>query len=138
VILTAHSLPRPVVDREPEYIEQLMATVHAVVARAELAPGRWQFAYQSAGHSPEEWLKPDLKDLFPDLRAAGHEELLIVPVQFLADHLEILYDIDIAAREEAEAAGIGFNRIELLNTSPTFIHALSAVVARELQSAAHA
>jgi ferrochelatase len=138
VILTAHSLPRPVVDREPEYIEQLMATVHAVVARAELAPGRWQFAYQSAGHSPEEWLKPDLKDLFPDLRAAGHEEVLIVPVQFLADHLEILYDIDIAAREEAEAAGIGFNRIELLNTSPTFIHALGAVVARELQSAAHA
>jgi ferrochelatase len=138
VILTAHSLPRPVVDREPEYIEQLMATVRAVVARAELAPGRWQFAYQSAGHSPEEWLKPDLKDLFPDLRAAGHEEVLIVPVQFLADHLEILYDIDIAAREEAEAAGIGLNRIELLNTSPTFIHALGAVVARELQPAAHA
>jgi ferrochelatase len=136
VILTAHSLPRPVIDREPEYLEQLMATVHAVVERAELEPGRWQFAYQSAGHSPEEWLKPDLKDLFPDLRASGHEDVLVVPVQFLADHLEILYDIDIAAREEAEEAGIGFHRIELMNTSPAFIRALSAVVARELQPAA--
>ena len=136
VILTAHSLPRPVVDREPEYIEQLMATVSAVVERAGLAPDRWQFAYQSAGHSPEEWLKPDLKDLFPDLRAAGHTEVLVVPVQFLADHLEILYDIDVAAREEAEEAGIGFNRIELMNTSPAFISALSAVVTRELQPAA--
>jgi ferrochelatase len=135
VILTAHSLPRSVVDREPEYLEQLQATVHAVVARAKLEPGRWHFAYQSAGHTPEEWLKPDLTDLFPDLRAAGHDDVLIVPVQFLADHLEILYDIDIAARAEAEAAGIGFHRVELLNTSPTFIRALGTVVARELEPA---
>jgi ferrochelatase len=138
VILTAHSLPKAVVDREPEYLEQLMATVQAVVERAGLKPGRWQFAYQSAGHSPEEWLKPDLKDVFPDLRAAGKREVLVVPVQFLADHLEILYDIDVAAREEAEEAGIEFNRIELMNTSPAFIRALNAVVARELQPAAGA
>jgi ferrochelatase len=138
VILTAHSLPKAVVDREPEYLEQLMATVQAVVERAGLKPGRWQFAYQSAGHSPEEWLKPDLKDVFPDLRAAGKREVLVVPVQFLADHLEILYDIDVAAREEAEEAGIEFNRIELMNTSPAFISALNAVVARELLPAAGA
>ncbi len=136
VILTAHSLPKAVVDREPEYLEQLMATVDAVVERTGLEDGRWHFAYQSAGHSPEEWLKPDLKDLFPDLLAAGHSEVLVVPVQFLADHLEILYDIDVAARKEAEEAGIEFFRIELMNTSPTFIRALKAVVARELQPAA--
>ena len=118
VIFTAHSLPRAVVDREPGYLEQLMATVHAVERNLGLEPDRWHFAYQSAGHSPEEWLKPDLKDLFPGLRAAGHDEVLVVPVQFLADHLEILYDIDVAAREEAEQAGIGFHRIELMNTSP--------------------
>jgi ferrochelatase len=135
VVLTAHSLPKAVVDREPEYLSQLMATVDAVVERAGLQPGRWQFAYQSAGHSPEEWLKPDLKDLFPALVAAGHREVLVVPVQFLADHLEILYDIDVAARQEAEEAGIDFHRIELMNTSPAFIRALSAVVARELQPA---
>jgi protoporphyrin/coproporphyrin ferrochelatase len=133
VIFTAHSLPRSVVEREPEYLAQLMATVHAVVERLGLEPGRWHFAYQSAGHSPEEWLKPDLKDLFPEMRAAGHKELLVVPVQFLADHLEVLYDIDVATRDEAEQAGIRFNRIELMNTSPAFIMALAAVVARELQ-----
>ncbi len=133
VILTAHSLPKPVVDREPDYLRQLMATVDAVVEHSALAPGRWQFAYQSAGHSPEDWLKPDLKDLFPDLVAAGHDQVLVVPVQFLADHLEILYDIDVAAREEAEEAGIAFNRIELMNTSPAFIRALGALVTRELE-----
>jgi ferrochelatase len=131
VILTAHSLPRSVVDREPQYLEQLMETVRAVVERAGLAPERWQFAYQSAGHTPEEWLKPDLKDLLPGLRDAGRTDVLVVPVQFLADHLEILYDIDIAAREEAESVGLRFHRIELLNTSPTFIRALADVVARQ-------
>jgi ferrochelatase len=135
VILTAHSLPRSVVEREPEYLAQLMATVRAVVERVGLQPGRWHFAYQSAGHAPEEWLKPDLKELFPDLRAAGHEQVLVVPVQFLADHLEILYDIDVAASQEAEQAGLSFRRIELLNASPVFIKALAAVVARELQPA---
>jgi protoporphyrin/coproporphyrin ferrochelatase len=133
VIFTAHSLPRSVVEREPGYLAQLNATVQAVVARLRLQPGRWQFAYQSAGHTPEEWLKPDLKDLFPDLRAAGHDDVLVVPVQFLADHLEILYDIDVAARGEAEQAGISFHRIELMNSSLAFIRALAAVVARELQ-----
>jgi ferrochelatase len=128
VILTAHSLPRPVVDREPDYLAQVMATVDAVVARVGLNPGQWQFAYQSAGHSPEEWLKPDLKDLLPGLRAAGHKDVLVVPVQFLADHLEILYDIDIAAREEAEEAGLRFHRIELMNTMPAFIAALADVL----------
>jgi ferrochelatase len=134
VILTAHSLPKAVVDREPEYLRQIMATVDAVVQRVGLEPGRWQFAYQSAGHSPEEWLKPDLKDLLPGLRRAGHSDVLVVPVQFLADHLEILYDIDIAARREAEDAGLGFHRIELMNTMPMFIAALAEVVERELRS----
>jgi len=135
VILTAHSLPRAVVDREPEYLEQLMATVQAVVERAGLPRDRWQFAYQSAGHTPEDWLRPDLKELLPVLHLAGHDDVLVVPVQFLADHLEILYDIDIAAREEAEAAGLAFHRIELMNTSPAFIGALADVVDREISLA---
>ncbi|MHB8509550.1 MAG: ferrochelatase [Candidatus Dormibacteria bacterium] len=132
VLLTVHSLPRAVVDREPGYLAQLMATVDAVVERSGLKTGEWQFAYQSAGHSPEEWLTPDLKDLLPGIRAAGRSDVLVVPVQFLADHLEILYDIDVAARVEAEAEGLRFHRIKLMNTSPAFIAALAAVVAREL------
>jgi ferrochelatase len=142
VILTAHSLPKSVVDREPEYLQQLQETVSAVVRRAGLdAPGpdgrrRWAFAYQSAGHTPEEWLKPDLKDLLPGLRAAGHEHVLIVPVQFLADHLEVLYDIDVAARAEAEAAGLTFARIESLNCLPAFIDALADVARQTLATLA--
>jgi protoporphyrin/coproporphyrin ferrochelatase len=131
IIFTAHSLPRPVVDRDRGYIDQLVETIDLVAGRAGLVPERWRFAYQSAGHTPEEWLKPDLKDLLPGLRDAGHEDVLVVPVQFLADHLEILYDIDVAAREEAEEAGLRFHRIDLPNTSPVFIRALAEVVERE-------
>ncbi|HET7768057.1 MAG TPA: ferrochelatase [Chloroflexota bacterium] len=132
VILTAHSLPKAVVDREPQYLEQLQETVRAIVERVGLADGRWQFAYQSAGHTPEEWLTPDFKDLLPGLAAQGHKHVLFVPTQFLADHLEILYDIDVAAREQAEAHGIAFHRIESLNVSPTFIDALADVARDEL------
>ena len=86
-------------------------------------------------HLVSEEGKPDLKDLLPGLRADGHRAVLVVPVQFLADHLEILYDIDIAAREEAEAAGLAFHRIELMNTSPSFIRALADVALDQVRSA---
>jgi ferrochelatase len=134
IIFTAHSLPKPVVDRDRGYIDQLVETIDLVAERAGLARDRWQFAYQSAGHTPEEWLTPDLKDLLPALHEAGHDDVLVVPVQFLADHLEILYDIDVAAREEAHAAGMRFHRIDLPNTSPVFIRALAEVVEREEQA----
>lgn len=129
ILLTCHSLPKRVVDKEPEYLEQIHATIAALVARLGLAPDRWQFAYQSAGHTPEEWLTPDMKDLLPGLRERGHRHVLMVPVQFLADHLEILYDIDVAAREDAEGRGMSFHRIESLNLSPKFICALADVAA---------
>jgi len=132
VILTAHSLPESVVQREPHYIVQLQETVRAVAEAVPLGEGQWQFAYQSAGHSPEPWLTPDMKDLLPGLADAGHRNVLMVPVQFLADHLETLYDIDVAAREEADVVGIGFQRIEMFNTAPEFISVLAAVVHREL------
>ena len=128
VLLTSHSLPKRVVDREPDYLNQLQETVLALVERVGLAPDRWQFAYQSAGHTPEEWLTPDMKDLLPGLKEQGHRHVLMAPVQFLSDHLEILYDIDVAARDEAESLGISFHRIESLNTTPKFIHALADAV----------
>jgi protoporphyrin/coproporphyrin ferrochelatase len=132
VVLTAHSLPKSVVEKEPQYLDQLQETVRAIVQRTGLSEGRWQFAYQSAGHTPEEWLKPDFKDVIPELAARGHKHVLFVPTQFLADHLEILYDIDIGAREEAEAHGVAFHRTESLNVSPTFVDALADVARREL------
>lgn len=127
VMLTAHSLPKRVFDAEPDYVSQLCATGELVAARAGLAPRRWRWAYQSAGHTQEEWLRPDLVELFPEIRAAGASDVLVVPVQFLADHLEVLYDLDIAAADQARAAGLRYRRIAMPNTQPTFIRALADV-----------
>jgi protoporphyrin/coproporphyrin ferrochelatase len=132
VVFTAHSLPRPVLERDPEYMAQIDETIAAVANRTGLAPGSWTFAFQSAGHTPEEWLRPDLADVLPELRDAGNTDVLVVPVQFVADHLEILYDIDVAAAEQAAASGLRFHRIAMPNTSPRFIAALAEVVDREL------
>jgi ferrochelatase len=128
VLLTAHSMPKRVVENEPDYIDALKETAAAIARLAGISAERWMFCYQSAGHTPEEWLKPDFADVMPELRAAGHTHVLIAPVQFLADHLEILYDIEIGAREQAEAHGIVFARTASLNTSPLFIKALAEVV----------
>lgn len=132
VVFTAHSLPRPVIDRDPGYMVQINETITAVAERARLPADGWTFAFQSAGHSPEEWLKPDLTDVLPGLRDRGARDVLVVPVQFVADHLEILYDIDVAAAEQARAVGLGFHRISMPNAKPPFIAALADVVAREL------
>jgi len=131
IIFTAHSVPLAVVERDPGYITQLTDTAVAVAGSLGLARSRWQFAYQSAGHSPEPWLTPDLLDVLPTLKSAGHREVLIAPLQFCADHLEVLYDLDVAAREQAEDAGIAYHRMDMPNTSPGFIRALADVVARE-------
>lgn len=128
VILTAHSMPKRVIDKEPDYIDHLKETAALIAEKAGLPAERWLFCYQSAGHSPEEWLKPDFADIIPQLKAAGHTHVLIAPVQFLADHLEILYDIEVGAREQAESRGMQFARTESLNTYPLFIKALADVV----------
>ena len=135
VLFSAHSMPKRVTDQEPEYIEQLQETARAIADRVGLPAAQWMFCYQSAGHEPGEWLKPDFKDIMPELAQAGHREVLMAPVQFLADHLEILYDIDHGAREEAEREGIAFARIESLNTSPLFIRALATIAARASERA---
>lgn len=131
LIFTSHSLPERVVERESDYLDQLTTTARGVAERVGLADDRWRWAYQSAGHSPEPWLEPDMKDLLPGIAAEGHQRVLMVPVQFLADHLETLYDIDIAAAEEAREQGLAFHRIEMLNTDPAFIDTLADVVHRE-------
>jgi ferrochelatase len=131
VLFTAHSLPKRVFESELEYVSQLRETGELVAAAAGLDPSEWTWAYQSAGHTQEEWLRPDLKELFPDLAAAGHRRVLVAPVQFLADHLEVLYDLDIAAAAEAAAAGIRYHRVAMPNCDPRFIAALGTVVRRE-------
>jgi ferrochelatase len=127
VLLTAHSLPKRVADAEPGYLDQLRETSELVADAAGLASRRWKFCWQSAGHEPGAWMQPDFADVLPRLRAEGHSAVLVAPIQFLADHLEILYDIDIGARDQAEALGLRFVRIESLNENPRFIGALASV-----------
>lgn len=130
LLITAHSVPRRVAEQEPDYVAQLEATARAVADRAGLPGDRWTFCWQSAGHEPGEWMKPDFADLIPALAARSHGSLLVAPVQFLADHLEILYDIDVGARQQAESAGLRFARIQSLNVEPRFIEALVRVTLR--------
>jgi ferrochelatase len=128
VIFTTHSLPERVVAKDPNYLTQLSKTIDAVVAKLNDSTLEWYAAYQSAGHTPEPWLKPDLVDILAELRDKKSPAVLIVPIQFLADHLEILYDLDIAGKEQCDDFGIAYNRIELPNTDPLFISALASVV----------
>ena len=136
VLMTAHSLPKRVAEQEPDYLAQLRATAEAVAARAGLSDRDWTFCWQSAGHEPGEWMKPDFADLMPQLAAAGRRSVLVVPVQFLADHLEILYDVDVGAREQAEGCGLVFRRIHSLNADRGLTDALAAVARRTLGSVA--
>jgi len=127
ILMTAHSLPRRVAEQEPGYLEQLHATAAAVADGAGLAEDDWTFCWQSAGHEPGEWMKPDFADLMPGIATAGGRSVLVVPVQFLADHLETLYDVDVGAREQAEASGLAFGRVASLNDAAGLIDALAHV-----------
>ncbi|MFZ5641061.1 MAG: ferrochelatase, partial [Bacillota bacterium] len=89
--------------------------------------------YQSKGGGQGEWLGPSVEDVMDKLAATGHKEVLVAPVGFVSDHIETLYDIDIAQKRHAESRGLVFQRTEALNTSPEFIAALTAVVLGNLK-----
>ncbi len=127
-VFTTHSLPKRVVDKDPSYLKQIKQTIQATIIEISDESLEWYAGYQSAGHSPEEWLTPDLTDILADLAKKKNKAVLIVPVQFLSDHLEILYDLDIAAKEQCEEYGIQYNRIQLPNTDPLFISSLASIV----------
>jgi ferrochelatase len=138
VVFTAHSLPLSMAERDPNYLSQLQQTARAVAAAAQIPAGGWRFSYQSAGHTPEPWLKPDLVDVLAELQQAGARRVLVAPVQFVADHLEVLYDVDVAARKQAEQAGIRLERTPSPNARPEFICCLAAVARRTLDRSATA
>ncbi len=135
ILMTAHSLPRRVAEQEPDYLDQLRTTAEAVAAEAGLSDGNWSFCWQSAGHEPGEWMKPDFADLMPEIASGGGRSVLVAPIQFLADHLEILYDVDVGAREQAELCGLAFHRIRSLNCNPGLIDALAEVARHTLTRA---
>jgi ferrochelatase len=127
VVFTTHSLPERVVASDPSYLEQLEATRDAVMEKLNDPSLETYAGYQSAGHTPEAWLKPDLVDILAIIKEKHAPAVLIVPIQFLADHLEILYDLDIAGAQQCAENAISYNRIELPNTDPLFIEALAVI-----------
>jgi protoporphyrin/coproporphyrin ferrochelatase len=131
VVFTAHSLPARILKEGDPYDAQLRETACLLAGRLALPADRWRFCYQSAGRSPEPWLGPPIEDVLLELVQAGEKRLLVVPIGFVCDHVEILYDLDIAARKLVEAHGAHFERSESLNASPTFIAALAEIVKRQ-------
>jgi ferrochelatase len=130
VVFTAHSLPVRVIDGGDTYAEEVAATARGVAARAGI--GRFDIAYQSAGRTPEPWIGPDLSELIATRAAGGERGFLVVPVGFVCDHTEILFDIDVQAARAAREAGATLRRTESLNTSPTFVSALAEIVRARL------
>ena len=131
VIFTAHSLPERILQQNDPYPKQLHSSCQAVANQLKI--DRWSFAYQSAGQGDEKWLGPGILEVLKEMsRSAKACNVLVVPIGFVADHLEILYDIDIEAQSFAKAHDLNLKRTKSLNISPTFIAALADIVRRRL------
>jgi ferrochelatase len=130
VVFTAHSLPERILKDGDPYRDQLLETSRLVAERAGLSD--WSFAFQSASATGEPWLGPDILEELDRLAANGVRRVLVCPVGFVSDHLEILWDLDIEARERAAELGLELDRIESMNDDPAFLRALAEVVQKAL------
>jgi len=131
VIFTAHSLPERILEQNDPYPKQLQSSCEAVAKLSRIDD--WSFAYQSAGQTDEKWLGPDIVEALNQLSRSGKKDhVLVVPIGFVADHLETLYDIDFEAQLFASAHSLNLKRAESLNVSPTFINALADIVRERL------
>ncbi|MFT3852527.1 MAG: ferrochelatase [Ilumatobacteraceae bacterium] len=128
-LFTAHSLPSRIVDAGDPYPDELRATAAAVAERAGIGDDRWGTAWQSAGRTPEPWLGPDVLDAIDGLAAEGRPGVLVGAVGFVADHLEVRYDLDIEARRRATDRGIAFERTACVNDDPAVMAALARRIA---------
>jgi len=126
VVFTAHSLPERILAMGDPYEDQLLETSRLVAERAGL--DRWTFAFQSASATGEPWLGPDILDHLDELYARGTRKVMVAPVGFVSDHLEILWDLDVEARERAAELNLELDRIESLNDDPAFVQALASIV----------
>lgn len=133
VIFSAHSLPERILKMKDPYVDQLLATSKAVAERA--GTNNWQFAWQSAGQTWEPWLGPDILDVLETIQKKEHvQHVLICPVGFVSDHLEVLYDIDIECVEKGKELGMNIQRTISLNTDPKYIQTLADVVLQQLEN----
>ncbi|HXY84587.1 MAG TPA: ferrochelatase [Gaiellaceae bacterium] len=130
VVFTAHSLPARILADGDPYADQLRETSQLVAERAGVTD--WSFSYQSESPTGEPWLGPDILDHLADLRERGVTDVLVCPVGFVADHLEIRWDLDHEAQERAAELGMTFDRIEMPNADPSFVTVLASLVRRAL------
>jgi ferrochelatase len=128
VVFTAHSLPERIVAEGDPYRDELLETSGLVAEAAGVA--EWSFSFQSASPTGEPWLGPDILDHLHELAERGVEEVLVCPVGFVSDHLEIRWDIDTAAQERARELGLRLERIEMPNADPAFVDVLAGLVRR--------
>jgi ferrochelatase len=136
VLFSAHSLPERILKMGDPYQEQLFETVRLVVEKAALRADQWSWSYQSAGRSPEPWLGPSLEEQLQTLADKGIKGVVSVPVGFVCDNVEILYDIDIKAKETARKLGMRLERPLALNDDPLYIEALASLILENTPSPA--
>jgi ferrochelatase len=131
VVVTAHSLPERILSTGDPYKEQLLDTAQLVASAGGLDDG-WSFSFQSESPTGEPWLGPDILDHLRALHEQGVTEVLLCPVGFVSDHLEIRWDLDVEAKELAQELGLRLDRIEMPNDEPAFVRTLAGIVRRAL------
>ena len=132
LIFSAHSLPKSLVENE-RYVQDMEESIREVLKETKPLP--WRLAFQSRGMGPEEWLGPEVESVFEELSKKKVQEILVVPIGFVSDHIEILYDIDILYQNRARSLGIQLKRTPSLNFSKRFIEALAAIVEEHISNA---
>ncbi len=128
VVFSAHSLPVRIIKMGDPYDSQLRETASLIAEAAGLAADQWSWSYQSAGRSPEPWLGPQLEAYIPELAEKGIKNIISIPVGFVSDHVEILFDIDIEAQKVAKAYGVRLERPPALNADPVFMKQLAELL----------
>lgn len=132
VLFSAHSLPQKIIDKGDPYVDQTMETIRDIAKRI---PIKWHLSYQSKS-GPVKWLEPSTEEKIKELASEGVKNILVVPISFVSDHIETLYEIDILYKNFAEKLGVNLKRAESLNTHPKFIEALKDIVIKSLQKSA--
>ena len=125
LIFTAHSLPESIIKNDP-YVEDLKEAVNGVLKK--IGSFQWHMAFQSQGGGPERWIGPDVETVLIELKKVQVKSILMIPIGFVSDHIEVLYDLDLFYREKAQSMGMVIRRTPSLNDSERFIEALASIV----------
>lgn len=131
ILFSAHSLPQKMIDEGDPYVNQIMATIGEITKRLQI---EWHLSYQSRS-GPVKWLEPSTDEEIKRLAKEGIRNILVVPISFVSDHIETLYEIDILYKNLAEGLGVALRRVDSLNTHPVFIEALKDMVQRIVKEA---